>query len=497
VSSAAGTPDTKTLIRGGLLLDLGADKHAVRADILIDRDRIAAVRDSISPPDDAKVIEARDRIVIPGLVNAHLHSWEVPFRGRYEDLPLELWGLFAYPFLPMSRLPLRLIRLRTMLVAVESLKNGVTSILDDVLQLGGQELEGLGEVFGGYEEVGLRANVSLRMVDRPWLETIPFAREVLPDDLWKLAQSMSPPAASYYRDICEQAFRDFHRPGGAARFVVAPSAPQRCTPELLRLGADLAAEHETAFHIHLLETRLQAVTARHLYAASPVDYLEGLGVLSDRVTFAHAIWLNNEDIAKIAAYGTSVVHNPVSNLKLGSGVFPYARAHTAGVRLALGTDGISSNDSARMFEVAKLAALLHTVSDPVLERWPSAADILAAATSGGAESLGLYDLGRLKAGDKADIVLLDRRSVAFTPLNDVARQLVYAENGSSVRTVIVGGQTLLDEGRCVRVDEASLIAEANELFASFLTQHAETEQRHAPFLEYFRAIYDRSRSEPI
>ncbi len=487
----------RILIKGGLVLDLAVDRHAVSADILIEGDRIAAVGASLIEQEADVILDARDRVVMPGLVNAHLHSWEVPFRGRYEGLPLELWGLSAYPFLQIRPLPPRLIRLRTILVAIESLKNGVTSVLDDVLQVGGQELEGLTEVFGGYADVGLRANVSLRMVDRSWLETLPFAKETLPAELWELGQSTTPPPAAYYEAICDQAFKDLHRPAIGQRFVVAPSAPQRCTPELLQLAAALAEEHDTAFHIHLLETRLQAVTAKLLYGESPVSYLEHLGVLSDRVTFAHAVWLTDSDISTIAAHGASVVHNPVSNLKLGSGVFPYARAHAAGIRLALGSDGISSNDSARMFEVVKLAALLHTVSDPSLERWPRAADILDAATRGGAESVGLCDVGRLAAGQAADIVLLDRRSLAFTPMNDLARQLVYAENGSSVRTVIVQGQIVLEDGRCVRIDEDDLIHEAGELFENFLSEHAASEARHAPFLPYFRSIYDRSRREPI
>src|SRR5439155_11776478 len=133
--------------------------------------------------------------------------------------------------------------------------------------------------------------------------------------------------------------------------------------------------------------RLQALAGKVFFGRTLVDYLHELGVLSERSTLAHAIWLTDDDIETVAAAGATVVHNPVSNLKLGSGVFPYARMRRLGVHVALGSDGIASNDSPRMFDVMKYAALLHTVSDADPDHWPRAIDILAAATRGGARSV--------------------------------------------------------------------------------------------------------------
>jgi 5-methylthioadenosine/S-adenosylhomocysteine deaminase len=488
----------RTVIKGGLVLDVGdASGAAIRSDVLIDGDRITSVRPMIESGPTDLVIDARDRIVIPGLVNAHLHSWEALFRGRYEGLPLELWGLYAYPFLRVEPLPARLIWLRTLLVAIESLKNGVTYLLDDVLQIQGQELEGLTAVFQAYRDIGLRANVSLRMVDRPWLETIPFAKETLPRDLWAQATAQSPATAEYFRDICEAAFARLHRPAEGMRFVVAPSAPQRCTPELLQQSAELAKTHDTAFHIHLLETRLQALAGKVFFGKSLVDYLNDLGVLTSRTTLAHAIWISDSDIETISNAAATVVHNPVSNLKLGSGVLPYAKLRRAGVNLALGTDGISSNDSARMFEVMKFAALLHTLTDPDIEQWPRAAEILTAATLGGSRSLALPDVGAIAPGQKADLVLLDANTSTFTPLNDLARHLVYSENGSSVRTVLVGGRIVMDAGRCLAIDEEAVMSEARELSQDFLFRHAASEKAHAAYEPYFKAVYERSQRESL
>jgi 5-methylthioadenosine/S-adenosylhomocysteine deaminase len=471
--------------------------HAVRADILIEGARIKVVRREVHERPGDQVIDARDRIVLPGLINAHLHSWEALFRGRYEGLPLELWGLYAYPFLRTERLAPRLIELRTLLVAIESLKNGVTSVLDDVLQIPGQELEGLTAVFRAYRQAGLRANISLRMVDRSWLETIPFAKETLPEELWKRAVGRPPATAAYYRDVCEAAFAQLHRPAEGLRYVVAPSAPQRCTPELLQQSAEMARAHDTAFHLHLLETRLQAVAGRTFFGKTLVAYLDDLGVLSSRATLAHAVWLSDADIEIVARADATVVHNPVSNLKLGSGVFPYAKLHQAGVHIALGTDGIASNDSARMFEVMKYAALLHTVSDADPEHWPRALDILSAATRGGARSVALSDTGTIAPEQKADLILLDLNTLAFTPMNDLARHLVYAENGSSVRTVLVDGRIVVDDGRCTRIDEEQVIREARELSVNFLERHSATEREHALYEPYFRAIYQRGQRESL
>lgn len=489
----------RTIIKGGLVFDLAdaPSGPALRADVVVEGDRITSVRPQVDPGPQDVVIDARDRIVMPGLVNAHLHSWEALFRGRYEGLPLELWGLYAYPFLRVEPLPARLIWLRTLLVAIESLKNGVTSVLDDVLQVPGQELEGLTAVFEAYRAIGLRANVSLRMVDRSWLETLPFARETLPQDLWDRATRHPPATAAYFREICEAAFAQLHRPAEGLRFVVAPSAAQRCTPELLQQSAELATTHDTAFHIHLLETRLQTLAGKLFFGKSLVEYLNDLAVLTGRTTLAHAIWVSDSDIEMIASASATVVHNPISNLKLGSGVLPYAKLRRAGVNLALGTDGISSNDSARMFEVMKFAALLHTVSDPDINQWPRAADILRAATVGGGRSVALPDIGSIEPGQKADLVLLDVNTSAFTPMNDLARHLVYSEDGSSVRTVMVGGRIVVEAGRCTAIDEQAVMREARELSQDFLVRHTATERAHSAYAPYFRAIYQRGQNETV
>ena len=216
-------------------------------------------------------------------------------------------------------------------------------------------------------------------------------------------------------------------------------------------------------HIHVLETRVQRVTGTRLYGKSLIKLMADLDALHEKTSIAHAIWIDEEDIELIAGRGASVAHNPVCNLRIGSGVAPLRGLLRAGVNVALGTDGISSNDSCRLFDVMKAAGIIHTISTDDYDEWPTAYEILWAATRGGARAVGLDDqIGSIEPGKKADLVALDLCTSAFVPLNDVANQLVYAENGSSVRLVMVDGEVVVEDGRCTKIDEPAVLREARD-----------------------------------
>jgi len=489
-----------TLFRDVLLVAMD-DEHGsepFRTDVLVEGDRISAVGRDLPVPDAARVVPGRDRLMIPGLVNAHLHSWEAFFRGRYDNLPLELWMLLSYPILGLTPLSERLIRLRTMLVGVESLKGGVTCLVDDVIESPGQSMAQLEAVFGGYRELGIRANVSGNIVDRHFTDTIPYANEVLPADLLQQVRSTAPRDGREYLEFSRQALARFHGQDGLLRYVVAPSGPQRCTDELLVAADSLSEEFDTTLHIHVLETKVQAVTGRAFYGNTLVGHLDELGVLSDRMTLAHGVWLTEGDIGMLAAAGSSVAHNAISNQKLGAGIAPLRELLDAGVNVALGSDGLCSNDSARMFDVMKAAALLQKITTPDYDQWPNAHEILWAATRGGARSARLTDeIGAIEPGRKADLVLLDLRTVNFTPLNDVRNHLVYCENGASIDQVLVNGRIVVDEGRCTTVDEQAVLAEIRELAPELLARHTEVERANALFAPYFADIHRRCCAQPL
>jgi 5-methylthioadenosine/S-adenosylhomocysteine deaminase len=489
----------KTLFKNGTLLSM-EDRAGVgpdRADVLIVDDRIGEIARDIEPGGVDRVIDATDLLLMPGMVNAHIHTEQNTFRGRYPGLPLEVLMLYAYPLTGAVPLDAEMIYLRTLLAGIESLKSGVTAILDDVMEVPHQGLEQLGSVFRAYDEIGMRANVSGHVINRPFFETIPYLEESLPDRLKEKFLRVPPLELSEYMLFCDEAVASFHdRANGRLRYVVAPSGPQRCTEELLGTVAQFSRATGVAFHIHILETRVQRVTGTRLYGKSLIKLMADLDALHEKTSIAHAIWIDDEDVALIAARGATVAHNPVCNLRIGSGVAPLRALLRAGVNVALGTDGISSNDSCRLFDVMKVAGLIHTLSTDDYDEWPSAAEILWAATRGGSRAVGLDDqIGSLEVGKKADLVALDLCSSAFVPVNDLANQLVYAENGSSVRLVLVDGEIVVEDGRCTKIDEAEVLKEARSVLGGYLKQHAAVEDDARELEPYLRAVYERCAAE--
>jgi 5-methylthioadenosine/S-adenosylhomocysteine deaminase len=489
-----------TLIRNATIIAMGGPRGAApfAGDVLIEADRIAAIGPGLAPPQGATVIDGRDRLVMPGLVNGHLHSSEQFFKGRYEKMPLEVWLLYAYPLLMGPQIPEDLLRLRSLLVAIESLKNGVTTICDCFFDPPVFSLDRLGVVFSAYEEAGIRANVTNSVINIPVLDSLPYAREVMPPDLQKLLDIGAPITGKAYADYCEAAFAAFDGRAGRLRYMISPSAPQRCTVDLLEACADLALRHKTPFHTHVLETKTQAVTGPELYGKSLVRYLHDLGLLTRNVTFAHSVWVSDDDMALMGAAGMSIVHNAISNQKLGAGVAPIRRLLDAGVTVALGTDGASSNDTLRIFDVMRVAALVHGVSGPDYSRWLSSTDVLAAATIGGARSAMLEsDTGSLEVGKKADLLILKTTGIDWTPLNDPRHHLVYCENGSSIETVMVDGVVVAKDGKPTLIDEDAILSEVRERVGTWLAAHAELEKKNRVFEPYFAEIHRRATIQDI
>lgn len=472
-------------------------------DILIDGDRIAAIGpnlldDRLADDAQAEVIDGRDRLVMPGLVNAHLHSGETFFKARYERMPLEVWLLYAYPLLMGPVIPLPLLRLRSLLVAMESLKSGVTTICDDFFDPPEHSLDRLGTVFAAYDEIGIRANVSSGVMTVPVLDSLPFAREIFPPDMQEMLDFGPPISTAAYVDFCKSAFAAFDGRAGRLRFMVAPSAPQRCTPEFMRACDDLARAHGVPYHTHVLETKTQAVTGDMLHGKSLIRYMHDLGLLHRGTTIAHAVWVSEADIALMAAAGCSVAHNAISNLKLGAGIAPIRRMIDAGVTVALGTDGLSSNDSARIFDVMRVAALVQSATGPDSARWVASDEILRAATINGARSALLDGVtGSLEVGKRADLLILRLDRTAFVPQNDIVRHLVYCENGTSIECVMVNGEIVVRDGHVTRLNEAALLADIRAAAPALLAEHAETERRHRVLEPYFAEVHRRATARDI
>lgn len=488
------------LFRGATIVAMDGEHGAAPfvADVLIVGTRIGAIGRTLAAEADVEVVDAHGKLLMPGLVNAHTHSSETFFRGRYQGMPLEIWLLYAYPLIMGPVIPERLLYLRTLLLAMESLKSGVTTLCDDFFDPPAHDIARLTTVFGAYEAVGIRANVSSAVMNIHALDALPFAREIVPPRLQAQLDFGEPISAKTYVAYCRRAFTELHGRAGRLNFMVAPSAPQRCTPDLLTACYELACEKGVPFHTHVLETKTQAVTGHEFFGRSLIAYMADLGILGRNTTIAHSVWVSDHDMALMGEAGVSVAHNAVSNQKLGAGIAPVRRLLDAGVTVALGTDGVSSNDTARIFDVMRLAGLVHSVPGPDYGQWIGADTILKMATIDGARSAMLDETtGSIEIGKAADLLLLDLESCAFTPLNDVAKHLVFAENGSSIEMVIVNGDVVVRDGRLTRIDEAQILGEIRETVPAHLADHARIEALNRPFEPYMAEIHRRATERDI
>jgi 5-methylthioadenosine/S-adenosylhomocysteine deaminase len=416
----------------------------------------------VAPP-TVKRIPGRDRLLMPGLISAHAHSPENFLKGRIEAVPLEFWlfDLFGSSFAFTERETY----LAAMIGAIEMLKTGTTAVLDHFWVNGAMNMAALDAVMGAYRDIGIRAGVAPLVEDDHKINDMILQQN--PELAGGVYGSSPPITAEEYLQVLEAFFRKWHwAADGRLQCQAGPSGAQWCSERLMVGAMEIAQRYDGGFHMHAEETKLQAVSCRQFFGRSAVAYLSTIGALNDRTSLAHCVWVDDHDIELIAEAGATVCHNSVCNLKLGSGFAPILKMAQRGVHVALSCDGAASNDNQVMFDTMKIAGLMHTVRDASHHHWLKARQILGMATIEGARALRLAgQLGVVQPGALADLTLLDLTTPAFTPLNDPFQHLVYAETGSSVRTVLVNGQVVVEEGRLLTVDEGALLAEAREIWA--------------------------------
>ena len=478
------------LIEGGMVYDHDGDTdHPPRADILIEGNRIIAIGGNlradprVQAATDLRVIDATDRLVIPGFVNGHYHSHDTLLKGFFETLPVELWAVLALPP-AFPRRSQRELRARTLIGAVECLYGGITTV-QDMDRVHPFDPDDIDVVLQAYDDVGIRCFFAPHVTERSPLDTTAFWRETIaPEEQWRLSGPAGPLLPKGV-DTTE-AVVAFVRPriGRYPRitFGVGPSSPDRLTRHTLEGLADFARSERLPYYIHLNESRSAAVQGRqHLgeHGGSHVRFLADAGILGPMTSVAHSVWVDDAEIELLARHNTTACLCPVGNLKTRSGVARSRAMLRAGVNLALGCDNCSCSDAQNMFQAMKMLCGLAAVADP-MPGAPNAADALRAATLGGAKPAGMADLGALKPGMLADMVLLDLADPSFIPFNSAARQIVYAEGGRGVRTVIVDGRVVLEGGRLTTIDERALREEIAELMIALTHDAAQVSARVAP-----------------
>jgi guanine deaminase len=443
-------------------------------------------------------VDVRGLLAVPGLINGHIHSHETFHKGRYENLPLEVWMHYVRPPFPGPALTAEEVYLRTMLGALESLRGGATTVVDDVNHFPHLREDHIEAVFRAYDDAGLRALVSVSLFDRPFFRAVPFLEEEMPADQLARLAAAEPPDPARLLDLARDLLRRRHPRDHRVAFLVAPSAPQRCSERFLTALLGLAHEAEAPAIIHVHETRLQAVTAQLAYGRTMIALLDGLGLLRPGLSLIHGVWLTPDDVRRLAAAGATVQHNPVSNLRLGSGLAPVRALLDAGVNVSLGSDGCGSCTTLGMLQVVGAAASLHALRGDDPRDWVGAREAWTMGTVNGARALGFGErLGRLAAGALADIVCYRLDGVGFTPLNDPLRQLVLGERGSSIDTVAVDGRLVMRGGNIVTVDEPALLVAARAAHARLLPEIARCDALVETIRPVYERIYARCLAQPI
>lgn len=461
----------RLVVHGGVVLT-GPLWVPTRSDLLLEDGALLEV----GPPGvfdhvDAARHEATARLILPGFVNAHTHSHTVIARGAARYWTLEA-SLLNGGWMAAERRH-ELAELGTVLMAAESVASGATAVFDLVARAPEPDLDSLIATVTGHERVGVRAVVAPMVSDRALhpalgLDTccaVPRGAEA------------SDPALTDRVVAATRSFAEFAAGRAGIAAAVAPTIAAHCTAELFAGLDEVSRDHGLRVHTHLAESKPQALTGAERFG-SITSELARRGVLDERLTAAHAIWLDAGDAAALAEAGCVAVMVPGSNLRLGSGVADARGLLEAGVRLAVGTDGANSADAFDVVDALRLTSLVSRIDERSSDRWLTVEETLDAATVGGAAALGLADTGRIAGGQAADLTFLDLRASAFRPALDLANQVVTAGRAADVTDVMVAGRFVYRDRVVTGVDLDAVVDRFDELAEEFLA-HTATARREA------------------
>ncbi len=377
-----------------------------------------------------KTIDGSGRLLIPGLVNAHSHAYMTVFRNCADDLLFNDW-LFGR-IMPMEdMLTAEDCYWTSKLGCVEMLLTGTTAYYDMGMFMD--------EAARAAVDTGIRAVLSRGLSGAP-------------DGI-----DGPNPRLSQARELVAR-WRGYDN----ITFAIGPHAPYTCTEDYLRQAAETAAELNLPVSIHLSESQSEMATIKEQYGCTPIELADRCGLLTDKTVAAHCVYAADSDIALMARRGISVATNPVSNLKLANGVAPVTKLLDAGINVCLGTDGSSSNNALNMFRDLSVLTLIHKGCEHNALA-VTARDGFNIATKNGARALCLGNTGEIKAGYKADLVLLDMNRPNMRPVNDPVAALCYSATGYETDTVIVGGSIVAEHGKMVNVDVEEIYAHVEEI----------------------------------
>ncbi len=368
-----------------------------------------------------KVIYGRGKLLMPGLVNAHTHLPMTAMRGYADDAKLDDW-LHNYIFPVEEKWDAKSIGICAQMGMAEAISSGTTSFSDMYFFCDA--------IADAAKQAGMCANLSRGLTCKDafdadshegWQETLELM------DKWH------------------------NHDGGRIKIDLSVHAEYTSNRDLWEQVAALAADRDLGVHFHLSETQAEHESAKKKYGATPAELFERAGLLTEKSLAAHCVWVEERDMEILAAKGVSIAHCPISNLKLGSGMAPIVKLQNAGINVAIGTDGVASNNSQDMFEEMKTASLIQkgVHLDPTLL---PAYSTLAMATLNGAKAQGRSSSGKIKVGMDADLIVLNTASPSLTPMHEPHSGIVYAARGSDVELTMVRGKALYEDREFKTID---------------------------------------------
>lgn len=433
------------LIKNGTLITMNARREVIQADLSITESRIQRIAPRIVTR-ASRVLDASNKIVLPGFVQTHVHLCQTLMRGVGDDLPLLDWLRKRIWPLEAAHDPVSL-RTSAQLGLAELIQGGTTTILT---------METVHDTAVVFEEAcrsGLRAIVGKCFMN---------AGDGVPR---RLLQS----AALAFKES-ESLYRDWHgQSDGRIRLGLAPRFILSCTEGLLRDADAMARERGLLMHTHASENRDEVALVRNMTGRGNVEAFEHYGLLHEKLCLAHCVWVSGREQRLLRDRQARVLHCPSSNLKLGSGIAPVWKMHQAGISISFGADGASCNNNLDMFQEMRLAALLQkALQGP---KAMPASTVLWMATAGGARALSLeQEVGSLEVGKRADLIIVDLQKVHSAPVLNPVAALVYSGKSTDVETVIVNGQMLMRKRELLTLDRERILRASQREFQRLATR---------------------------
>lgn len=427
----------KTLIRNGLvLMHDPSGWHCERQDVLISGNRIEQTAPSLECR-EGKVIDAAGKLVMPGLINAHTHAYMTIHRNYADDLPFFEW--LEKVDQVEQKMTEEDVYWTTLLAIIEMLRSGTTCFTDMSIKSAKEKSGPRAAAAGAVLDSGFRAVICRGLAGTADSE----------ESLRKFGEAVGE------MDLLKGETR--------IRFAHGPHAPYSCMQDYLEKLTRSCRERGVMQHIHLSESQAEMEGIAKEHGMTPIRYADSLGVFDVPCVVAHAVYATDEDIRILAEKKVSVATCPKSNMKLGNGFAPVQKMLDAGVNVCLGTDGCGSNNSLNMFQEMNAAALVHKGANRQVQ-CVDAAEVLKMATMNGAKAIGFEgELGEIREGALADLILVNLNEPQFIPANNIISGLVYSSTGAEVDTVLVDGRVLMENRKLTTIDEQEVFAEIRKL----------------------------------